>query len=111
MERELRKRIVKCFAWSVPFYGTENWILGRSEKKRLEAFQTRIWRRLEHVKWTDKIKYAVVLDIGVEGRIMLELIKKRKINWLGHWLRRNSLLKDALEGMVKGRRFAAEDIR
>ena len=26
-----------------------------------------------------------------------ELIKKRIRNWLGHWLRRNCLLKDALE--------------
>ena len=31
---------------------------------------------------------------------MLDMIKKRKRNWLGHWLRRNCLLKDALEGMV-----------
>ena len=31
---------------------------------------------------------------------MLELIKEKKRNWLGHWLRRNCLLKDALEGMV-----------
>ena len=31
---------------------------------------------------------------------MLELKKKRKINWLGHWLIWNCLLKDALEGMV-----------
>ena len=28
---------------------------------------------------------------------MLELIRKRKRNWLDHWLRRNCLLKDALE--------------
>ena len=43
-----------------------------------------------------------------EGRIMLELIRKRKRNWLGHWLRRNCLLKDALEG----RKFETEeDIR
>ena len=47
---------------------------------------------------------------------MLELIKKRKRNWLGHWLRRNCLLKDALEGMVNGkkvhgrRRFQMIDI-
>ena len=34
---------------------------------------------------------------------MLKLIKKRKRNWLGHWLRRNCLLKDALEGMVNGK--------
>ena len=39
-----------------------------------------------------------------EGRIMLELIKRRKINWLGHWLRGNCLLKDALEGMVNGKK-------
>ena len=36
---------------------------------------------------------------------MLELIKKRKRNWLGHWLRRNWLLKDALEVMVNGKNF------
>ena len=52
------------------------------------------------VKWTDKIKNAVVLESVGEGRIMLELIRKRKRNWLGHWLRKNCLLKDALKGMV-----------
>ena len=45
----------------------------------------------------DKIKNAVVLERVGEGRIMLELIRKRKRNWLGHWLRRNCMLKDALE--------------
>ena len=42
---------------------------------------------------------------------MLELIKKRKRNCLGHWLRRNGLMKNALEGVVNrkkvrgGRRY------
>ena len=45
-------------------------------------------------------KNAVVLERVREGKIMLELIKKRKRNWLGHWLRRNCLLKDAPGGMV-----------
>ena len=59
---------------------------------------------MEHVKWTDKIKNAVLLQRVREGRTMLELIKKRKRNWLGHWLRRNYLPKDALEGMVNGKK-------
>ena len=59
-----------------------------------------VWRRTERVKWTDEMKNAVVLERMGEGRIMLELIRKRKRNWLGHWLKRNCLLKDALEGMV-----------
>ena len=32
----------------------------------------------------DKVKNAVVLERVGEGRIMLELIRKRKRNWLGH---------------------------
>ena len=32
----------------------------------------------------DQIKNAVVLERVGEGTVMLELIKKRKGNWLGH---------------------------
>ena len=35
---------------------------------------------------------------------MLELKKKRKRNWLGHWLRRTCVLKNVLEGMVNGKK-------
>ena len=52
---------------------------------------------MKRVKWTVKIKNAVVLETVEEGRTVLELIRKRRRNWLGHWLRRNCLLKDALE--------------
>ena len=37
-------------------YGAETWTLRRNEQKQLEAFEMWIWRRLESVKWTDKIK-------------------------------------------------------
>ena len=35
-------------------------------------------RRKERVKRTDKIKNAVMLERVEEGRIMLEMLKKRK---------------------------------
>ena len=34
---------------------------------------------------------------------MQELLKKRKRNWLGRWLRRNCVLEDAVEEMVNGK--------
>ena len=104
LEKELRKRLVKCFVWSVVLYGVETWTLRRNEQLQLEAFEMWEWRRMERVKWTDKIKNAIVLERVGDGRIMLELLRKRKRNWLGHWLRRNWLLKDALEGMVNGKK-------
>ncbi|KAJ4435179.1 hypothetical protein ANN_23755 [Periplaneta americana] len=78
--------------------------LRRSEEKRIEAFEMLILRRMERVKWTDRIRNEAVLKNVVEERMTLKLIRKRKENWLGHWLRRNCLLKDTLEGMVNERR-------
>ena len=49
-------------------------------------------------------KNAVVLKRVGEERTMVELIKKRKRNWLDHWLGRSCLLKDAPEGMVNGKK-------
>ena len=63
-----------------------------------------IWRSMERRKLTDKIKNAIVLERMGEGRILLELIKKKERNWMGNWLRRNNLLKDALEVMVNGKK-------
>ena len=55
LEKELRKRLVKCFVWSVVLYCTETWTLRWNEQKRLEAFEMWVWRRMERVKCTDKI--------------------------------------------------------
>ena len=69
--------------WSVALYGAETWTLRRNQQKRLESFETWIWRRMKHVKWTDKIKNAVALERVGDGRIMLEHKEEEKKNWLG----------------------------
>ena len=51
-----------------------------NEQIQLEAFVMWVWRRMERVNWTDKIKNAVAVERLGEGRIMLELIRKRKRN-------------------------------
>ncbi|KAJ4443680.1 hypothetical protein ANN_05355 [Periplaneta americana] len=60
LEKELRKRLVKCFVWSVVLYGGRSMDITRSEEKRLEAFEMWIWRRMERVKWTDRIRNEAV---------------------------------------------------
>ena len=61
LEKEVRKRLVKCFVWCVALYGAETWTLRRNEQKQLEALEMWIWRRMERVKWTDNIKNAIVM--------------------------------------------------
>ncbi|KAJ4444481.1 hypothetical protein ANN_06273 [Periplaneta americana] len=88
LEKELRKRLVKCFVWSVELYGERTWTLQRNEGKRIEAFEMWMWRRTVRVKWTDRIRNKIVFEKVSEERMMLKLIRKRKRNWLGLWLKR-----------------------
>lgn len=104
MDRNLRKRLAKCFIWSVALYGAETWTLRKEDERRLEAFEMWIWRRMEGIKWVDKVRNEEVLRRVGEEREILKTIRKRKRNWLGHWMRRDCLLIDVMEGTVNGRR-------
>ena len=44
-----------------------------------------------------------------EQRNILHEIRKRKANWIGHILRRNCLLKQVIEGKIKGEMKVAKD--
>jgi hypothetical protein len=51
--------------------------------------------------WTDHVRNEEVL-LGVqEQRNILQEIRKRKANWIAHILRRNCLLRQAIEGKIK----------
>ena len=59
------------------------------------------WRRME-IRWTDHVRNEDVLLRVNEQRNILHEIRKRKANWIGHILRRNCLLKQVIEGKIKG---------
>ncbi|KAJ4450474.1 hypothetical protein ANN_01899 [Periplaneta americana] len=65
--------------------GVETWTLRRNdEEKRLKALEMWIWRRMDHVKWIDRVINVTVLErVGEEG-ITLKLIRKWKKN-LTQW--------------------------
>ena len=68
----------------------------------LESFEMWCWRRMEKISWTDHVKNEEVLLRVNEQRNILQEIRKRKANWIGHILRRNCLLKQVIEGKIKG---------
>ena len=54
------------------------------------------------ISWTDHVRNEEVLLRVNEQRNILHEIRKRKANWIGHILRRNCLLKQVIEGKIKG---------
>ena len=45
-----------------------------------------------------------VLKIVQEEKTLMDTIRKRQMNWMGHVLRGNSLLKIVLEGRMEGKK-------
>ena len=93
---------MKCFVWSMALYGAEIWTLRATDQKRLESFETWCWRRMEKISWIDRVRSEEVLLRVNEQKNILHEIRKRKVNWNGHILRRNCLLQQVIEGKIKG---------
>jgi hypothetical protein len=60
------------------------------------------WRRMEKITWTDPVRNTEVFLTVKEQRNILPEIGKRKANWIGHILCRNCLLRQVVEGKIKG---------
>jgi len=102
LDLKSRKKLVKCYIWRIALYGAETWMLRAVDQKHLESTEMWCWRRMEEIIWTDHVKNEEVFLRVKEQSNILHEISKQKANWIGHILRRNCLLKQVIEGKIKG---------
>jgi len=57
---------------------------------------------MEKISWTDDVGNEVLQGVK-EERNILQAIRRRQDNWLGHTLRRNYLLEQVIEGKIEAR--------
>jgi hypothetical protein len=98
LDLELRKKLVKCYIWSIALCGAEIWMLWAVDQKHLESFEMWCRRRMEKISWTDHVRNEVLLRVK-EQRNILHEISKQNANWIGHMLRRNCFY----DGLLKER--------
>ena len=55
---------------------------------------------MEKIIWSEKVTNEQVLERIGEKRTLINNILRRKVNWIGHILRRNCLLHDVIEGQM-----------
>jgi hypothetical protein len=102
MMNEPRKELVKCYIWNIALSGAETWTLRAVDQKHLESFEMWCWRRMEKISWTEHMRNEEVLLRVKEHRDILHKINKRKVNWIGHILRRNCFLRQVIKGKIIG---------
>src|SRR6188508_2225418 len=69
------------------------------EDGKITKFNTKIC-----ISYTEKLTHADVLRRIGEERQLLNLIRNRKKNWIGHILRGDGIVKEVIEGRMEGKR-------
>ena len=98
LDLNLRKELVKGYIWRTTLYGAEIWTLQKVHQKYLVSFEMWCCRRMQKISWTDRVRNEEVLHRVKERRNIIHTVKRRKVNWICHVLRRNCLLKHVIEG-------------
>jgi hypothetical protein len=102
LDLELRKKLLKCYVWSIALYGADTWTLRAVHQKHLESFEMWCWRRMEKISWSDHVRNEEVLLRVKKQRDILHEIRKRKANLICNIVRKNCLLQRVIEGKIQG---------
>ena len=76
----LRKKLVKFCIWSTALYGAETGTFREVDQKHLESFEMWCWRRMEKIRWTDRVRNEEALHRVKEDKSILRNMKIRKVN-------------------------------
>ena len=95
--------LVKAMVFPVVMYGCESWTIKKAERRRIDAFELRCWRRLLGVLWTARRSNQSLLKISSEYSLE-GLMLKLKLQYFGHLMQRaDSLEKTLMLGKIEGR--------
>jgi len=57
----LRKKLLKCYIWSIALHDADTWMIRAVDQKHLESFEMWCWRRMEKINWTNHVRNEEVL--------------------------------------------------
>ena len=104
MPFQLRYRILKCYITPILLYGSENWTLNKTDIRKIKAAEMWFLRRMEKVKWTEKITNEEVLNKTIQNSNIMSDISKRQISFFGHIMRKDKLEYVVVTGKIVGKR-------
>ncbi len=105
ISRKTRKRLIKSLVFSVFLYASETWTLKADDKRRIDAFEMWVWRRMLRIPWTAKRTNASIVKELDEPVRLSAICESRILGYFGHVIRREdgNLEKDVLLGKPPGK--------
>ena len=76
--------LVKAMVFPVVMNGCESWTVKKAERRGIDAFELRCWRRLWRVTWTARRSNQSILREISLGCSLEGLMLKLKLQYFGH---------------------------
>lgn len=78
IDANVGKNLLKTYVWNVVLYGSETWIMGKTEEKILLALETWCYGKFLRISWTITITNEEMYRRAVEIRKFLKTLKTRR---------------------------------
>ena len=96
--------LVKAMVFPVVMYGCKSWTIKKAERRRIDAFELRCWRRLLRVPWTSRTSNQSILKEISPGISLEGMMLKLRLQYFGHLMRSvDSLEKTLMLGGIGGK--------
>ena len=89
-------RLVKAMVFPLVMYGCESWTVKKAERRRIDAFDLRCWRRLLRVPCTARRSNQSILKEISPGCSLEGMMVKLKLQNFGHLMQRVDSLEKTL---------------
>ena len=99
-----RLRLTKRYIWSTLLLGAETRTLSKVTVKKLEVLEMWTYMRIMKVSWKEYKSNEEVLSMINSKRMLVEMIKRRKLAYFGHLVRRDDIQRLLPDGKIYGKR-------
>ena len=98
-------KLMRTLILSTFLYACESWTLTAEIERRIQALETRCYKRLLNISYKDHVTNGEVRkriqNAIVVHNDLLTMVKKRKLRWYVHISRSTGMAKTILQGTVK----------
>lgn len=104
MSIQLRHEILQCYIWSIARYASETWTFTKTVVKKIKAFEFWCYRKMNRIKWTEKVSNGNVLSrMNLQEAVLVSTLENKKHKYIRNRIKEDELFARALQGKIVGK--------
>ena len=102
--KETKIKIVNALVFPVFSYASETWVILYGDRKRIDAFEMWVWRRMLRIPWTARRTNVSILNEVKPTQRLLSATYARILRFFGHISRHDTMERLVIQGKPEGKR-------